>query len=319
MGAHSIFEAIIALLLKFANILIHTLGLYLLQCADKSGRQNVQTVYIKNLSRTDLLINIFSFIRNLLKILPLHNLHESNSYKEIVTYSYIFDYAALKLCLYMWMFYITIDRLLGVLLNFSYPVYWDSFKAKILVRITWTIALIVFIIASALHSSRNDEIYLFDVANVVIIIVDIAFVVTAILSYTQIFARFQRTRKRSMLCANRLNRKQNSWKIFRRSRFYVSVLLIATFIIFTIIPDFMWMFKFVGTKHSVSEFLMTIMYAVSYLVDGIIYIFMDEKIKKILMSKLPINQKCKKKNSEITRKQCVREKLVMEQLMISFV
>ena len=280
-------EGIIALLLKFANILIHTLGLYLLRCLHKSGRGNVQMVYIVNLSLTELIVNIFSFVRNLLRVIPFSSFH-SNEFKEVVMYSYILDYAILKFCLYMWMLYITVDRVCGVLLNITYPSYWDISKAKWLVTVTWLIGITTFIAAALVYALKKDEVQLFMIANYFIIIFDFTFVVTAISSYCFIFYKFQKTRKDSLLGRNASNTQQNLWKIFRRSRFYVSVLLISTYIIFTIFPDLMWTFGVVGDVHTAGGFLMSIMYAVSYFADGAIYIFTHGKVKKLLWRKLRV-------------------------------
>lgn len=62
-------------------------------------------------------------------------------------YSYIVDYQ-LKFFLYMWMLYITIDRVCGVALNFKYSNFWSTTKAKVLVMFTWLLGVIVLVYIS---------------------------------------------------------------------------------------------------------------------------------------------------------------------------
>ena len=280
MEALIVTKGIIALILKISNILLHSLGLYLLTCLHKNGGGNVQMVYIMNLSATELIINILSFLRNLPRVVSFSSFN-SKKFKEIVMYSYIFDYAILKFCLYMWMLYITVDRVCGVLLTLTYPRYWNVYKAKCLVAATWLFSVAIFISMALFYEFDKDEVHLFMISNYFIIIFDFTFVLISTSSYALIFYRFQKTRKNSYLGTN--TSQQNLWGIFRRSRFYISVLLISTYIVFTIFPDLMWTFGAVGNAHG---FLMSILYAVSYLADGVIYIFMQKKVKKILWKRL---------------------------------
>ena len=303
MALIQLVKGIIGLLIKVFNVFIHSLGLYLLNCLSRRGKGNVQMIYIMNLSATELIINMFSFSRNLVRLLPsLETMRQSHKYRDVEMYSYILDYQ-LKFCLYMWMLYITIDRVCGVLLNLNYSQYWSETKAKLLVGATWTVAfsfMIYMCVMFTLDRLRDEKhmhaAQLFQIANYVVMVMDFSFVVTAACAYIFIFYRYQRSRLNRFL-----SRKasvpskscgggggKNVWGLFRRSRFYVSVLLISTYLVFTILPDLLWTFGVVERNNL--QFLMTIMYATSHMADGLIYIFMHERVKKMFFRKVKRNR-----------------------------
>ena len=93
---------IVALLLKIANILIHSIGLYLLRCIPTNEQTTPQLAFIFNLSITELIINVLSFVRNLFKLLPF-DFNKSDVFKEVLLYSYFIDYAILNFhCIEQW-------------------------------------------------------------------------------------------------------------------------------------------------------------------------------------------------------------------------
>ena len=288
METSFILKGVIALIMKSFNITIHILGLYLLKCLTSVCGNNIQMMYIVNLSATELIINIFSFSRNFARLLPSYSsFHSSTTYKDVVMYSYVLDYH-LKFCLYMWMLYITIDRVFSVLLSLKYSIFWSTRKAKFLVFVTWMLALTVFvyfIVMFALQKRNGND--FFQTANYTVMVLDFSFVVTAATSYIIIFGKYKKSLLNRFLQRSQRKSEEGSqslWKIFRRSRFYVSVMLISAYIVFTILPDLLWTFGVVE-KHNI-QFLMTIMYATSHLADGVIYIFMHDRVKKMLHRKL---------------------------------
>ena len=117
------------MLLKFINILLHGIGFYFLRCVQKRSRNNIQLVYISNLSMVELLINLLSFLSNLLKITGVE-VFRSREFKIFLTYTYIFDYSILKFNLYMTMIVLTLDRLILITLNTSYRKHCNAKKAK---------------------------------------------------------------------------------------------------------------------------------------------------------------------------------------------
>ena len=65
-----VINTVLALSLKIANIVIHSVGLYLLRSLQRNGRGDENMIYLTSLSASELLMNIVSFARNLLKMIP---------------------------------------------------------------------------------------------------------------------------------------------------------------------------------------------------------------------------------------------------------
>lgn len=324
---HIALKACIALLLKLMNIAVHGVGYYLLRAVQKESRlQMVQMVYIANLSIIELLINLLSFVRNLLKITGLQ-IFKSKEFKMLLTYSYILDYAVLKFCLYMTMITLTLDRLFLITLNVNYSKHCNAKKARYVVRLTWLSGVLLFILTScvySVHASQSRKSYLntntmrsnttlynwtrnegnvtvsggsssgklFFVINFVTLTFDVIFLGSAVVSYALIFHVYKRRqrknalRKQTSLSTQGVEVKLSLWKTFRQSRFYVSLLLILTFVVFVIPADIAWTVYSLKKTNRLIETVTTISYAISYLSDGLIYIFMNPKVKELLVRKL---------------------------------
>ena len=234
MDVAVVINASVGLLLKLLNIFLHGIGFYLLRCVHKRSKHNIQLVYITNLSVVELMINLLSFTRNLLKISGLE-VFKSRGFKLFLTYSYIFDYAILKFSLYMTMIVLTLDRLFLITLNTIYRRHCNVRTAKLLMKLLWCIGSVIFITAASTFSYKTTTQYtsttnntnhstttnkshplnettvrteshndFFFVANVVTVVLDVLFVLIATLSYTIIFSvynrrntKMERTRSRS--------------------------------------------------------------------------------------------------------------------------
>lgn len=306
----------IALTLKLTNIVLHGVGFYLLRCVQKhSKHNNVQMVYITNLSIIELMVNILSFIRNLFGILPV-DYFETDSYKNIKTYTYMMEYTVLKFNLYMTMILLTLDRLVLISLNVKYSTLWNVKKTHYLTRGMWLFGLLLFILTTLLYNNNatmlicNNEIaklincsanmtvtevghrailqlrkeQFFFIANYLTISFDVLFVLISIGSYTMIFNIFRKRQRKVKV--KKTGTKIGLWKTFRGSRFYVSLLLIMTFVVFVIPADIVWIIYSTKSRNEVVELLTTISYAISYLSDGLIYIFMNNKVKRLFETKI---------------------------------
>lgn len=305
MEGYFLANAIIALSLKVANICIHSVGIYILRCLQLYGRGDVQTIYTLNLSVTELIINVLSFVRNLLKLTP-YAIFKTDCFKFIVMYSYIVDYTVLKLSLYLTMIVLTLDRLLLVVLGVFYPLYWNTRKAKMTVIFIWIVAVTLCVCTSIQYdramtyvhqnstnenlgkykSSKRVNNYFFLMANFVTVCIDFMFLTMAIISYGMIFHRLKQSQQgRYPYWGDKNNKTYSLWYIFRKSRFYSALFLILTFVAFVIPADLVWAFYSMKNSNKAVELLTTASYALSYLADGIIYIFMNNNVKMLLQRK----------------------------------
>ena len=75
---------------------------------------------------------------------------------------------------------------------------------------------------------------------------------------------------------------------FRRSKFFIPVLLILTFLVFIVSADLTYLFVVVvsGKDSSMLEVVLEISYCLSNLADAWIYIFLETELKSLLLRKL---------------------------------
>lgn len=273
--------AVLAIILKLGTIILHSVGLYLLNCLPDTEKGKVQTIYIMNLSITELIINSISFLRNILKLLPWN-------LRELIEYSYVFDYAVLKFGMQTTMIIITFDRMLLIVLNVKYPYFLNAHRAKMIILGIWSTSAVIFTIYILSY------IYVFDkssskscmVFNQVCVAFDFLFLFVAVIDYCLIFRTLFEQKRNSCIYTSDSIPRRSVWRAFRRSRFYVAFFLIITFAVFGVPPDLVYAF-YACTSSPPKEvhYSMTILYTVSYLSDGLVYIFMNDKVRDLFLRK----------------------------------
>lgn len=280
---------IILMFMNFMNILLHGVGVYLLIYLYTRGKLSVQNILILNLSFTELIMNSLEVIRAILSILIEYNVSPSvcNEFKK---YLLITMFSGISIVFYIGMFYITLDRLTCITLSLHYKIYCTLTRAKFVLLVTWICAvLICFLFNLAYYLCDFDWeglLYKF-----VFPILEFAFILLALITYILIFRKYSHSesalfRQRGITGFN--VKPKSKVVLFQESRFFVAVVLIFTFILFMVIPDLVLLF--VGViDGKMSEELMTacwISYAISNMADACIYIFIQERMKKLLMLKL---------------------------------
>ena len=150
---------------------------------------------------------------------------------------------------------------------------------------------------------------------------DFCFVILAISTYGYIFTKHKHSQRRWSTVrrlgtittlihdihhpqSSTLERQRSvltSWKIFRSSKFYSSVLLVLTFVIFLIIPDLLYLFY--GMKSDKNDLLLNICwlsYAFSNFTDVIIYLCMQPRVKREFVELLGIRRQMNRRSTSDT-------------------
>ena len=162
-------------------------------------------------------------------------------------------------------------------------------RTKTLLIVTWCTSLSSAITVSMVYHFTGFEVhealdlYVYPTFNVI-------FLVIAVLTYGFIFHKYKKSRLPPVQASfNRDIRRQSTFQVFQKSRFYIPVLLITSFILFMAIPDFIQMgFVASGESHDGMFVLTTslrILWAISYLIDAIIYIFIKTSVRNLLHEK----------------------------------
>lgn len=275
---------VVLLLLNFINVFFHTAGCYLLICIKKREDENrIQLLFLIHLSICEALMNLFEGIRRIPEFFAL-NTREKKLNATIQNYIMIVMFAGISVVYYLDMMYLTINRLLDILLNIRYHLYISYKLSKRLILITWlfagSLAILIGCLSKFTAYNWEEQIFVFCFP-----ILNFIFIIISLVTYGLIFLKYRRTRK-SPSCNGQP--RQSVYQTFRNSRFYVPVLLILTFLVFIVVPDLTYLFVAVVKGNDSTTLLVAcwISYAIGNLSDCYIYIFMQRSVRRLLLKKL---------------------------------
>ena len=302
--------------LQCINIIANTFGLYLLACLENMGKMDVQLLLVANLSVTEVLLNV-CFVVLFSCYIDNENLNaDSSSTSVLMDYTDMFSGSVIKFVYYATMVYLTLNKLLEVVLNLTYQNYCTKFRGKILLSFTWMIGFVFFLILipfyepptnrlknSGINNSLDAEyvgklqaeksIYNI-IFNYFYTVFDIGFLFFALFTHGYLFHLYRKSkldpmRKISLSC-RRNCRIESWWIVFRKSRFYISFLLITTFIFMVVLPKviYFFIFDYIADKllQTVLAMFIAFFYYFSFLVDAVIYIFLHPHLKRLFWKKL---------------------------------
>ena len=116
------------------------------------------------------------------------------------------------------------------------------------------------------------------------------YLILAITTYGYIFEKYKQSQEMRvrMACSGSSTTHLSVFQLFRQSNFYISTLIIATFIAFTVIPDFAFIPLTVFTNNPNFMILHEVWFscrACSDLCDACIFIFMNAPVRTLLRKK----------------------------------
>ena len=275
-----VIAAIILSLIRLVNIVLHSGGCFLLITQYRNGVDTPQQLFLINLSFTELLQNITTFFMT-----PIHKMVDVSdiSFHDIDVFQ---EYLVIVIETTIWFMYyvsmtlITVDRLLAICLNLKYPVYCSVRKAKRALLSSWVFSVTLFVVVVVLYSLDITDYYPY--IWYVYITFDFAFVILAMVCYIFIFRQFSKTREQPSM---RAQRRESLFRLFRRSRFYLSVCLITSFLCLKVTADLLLFFLNVVCQigSADSDMITFVMWALSDSVDAWIYIYMETSVRKLFL------------------------------------
>ena len=284
------------------NLVIHSIGCYALVNVYKYRRRNVEQLFIISLSFVELAIHILQFAIYLPYFVTFSD-GVSSSVDEFQYYLKIVLFTGVFPAYYLSMNYITTNKLLDVLLNIRYSLYWDKRKTKRLIKVTSCICSILalcFSLSYKILGYKFEEVfytYIYPMFN-------FSFLIIATISHSYIFYKFKESRsppnlsksrrKPSTDCKRRMHSGASSFtrcsvvKVFQNSRFYVSVMLILSFLVFMVIPNVIYLVYGLMLKEGSQRLgaIVQVCYEICFLADGYIYIFIEPRVRSMLRRKL---------------------------------
>ncbi|XP_057303557.1 uncharacterized protein LOC130640955 isoform X1 [Hydractinia symbiolongicarpus] len=277
-------------------ITLHCLGIYLLICL-KHKRRNQDTV-ILNLSIAEIAMSLFDLTQNILS--------RGNSVTSTnIRYLTIAQCSFFVLPSFLIMILLTLDRFFEVYLNLQYFIYFNKKKTRILLALCWLTGLVCGIVLLSLKKFYEDTStiiykYIFPVTEGV-------FFVVAVVTYTYLYKKFRLVRRHpSTESVNRSTKATAPKSGLRGRNFFAPLLIIATFLIFVMVPDVtnLILFYILETGTNLHSNILLLFYAIGFTCDALIYIFLQKHIRDILMLKL--NLKKRKTGDVFSRAAVVR-------------
>ena len=217
----------------FSNVFLQLLGCYLLWKTNNWTTITTQKLIIFNLSLCECLKCCYW---------PVYYSLLFNGYKRTsnpMEYIFCVHLGSVEL-LYMLMIALTLDRLINIVIGMRYSAYWTPGKTKKLLIIFWVIGCLWSLANVVMYYFRGSEwVYNVTVAYVGLV-KSIAYIVLAFVTYLVIFWKYKKSRDslHQFQSSENTERSEHSsfLQMFRKSRFYVSVLIIFTYLLFITIP-----------------------------------------------------------------------------------
>ena len=248
------------------GFLVHLTGSYLLWKTYNWRRVSTQQLLIFHLSVCECIINGNWII---LKVLLLVWSDAKTMY-----YGYcLVIYLSLSGVLYMIMMFITVDRLMAVVLSLKYRQYWTAGRTRTIIFITWVLGAtltIFFVICNRYLGPwyRQIEVVYFKV------VFSVLYILVALITYAVIFWKYKISRGLSGPQDVLINGTRN-----RPSRFYVALLIILSFLMFNIVPFCTFAVSHKYTTE-IPSLLEGILIHLGCIADALIYIFLQRDVRK---------------------------------------
>lgn len=276
---------IVLLVLNILNAVLHSVGTYLLVCLYRNGNDSTQMIYLINLGLCEALMNFLEAFRSISALIS-----QEYTMERIREYILIVMFTGISFVFYLNMSYITLDKLFDLLLNIRFSLYWSTKRAKRLLQGTWVVGLSLSILVALLHRFNGLD-WTEPFFKYFYPIVGFSFIAIAFVTYGFLFYKFKVTREVPAAVGQQRSgarRRSSVYQVFRRSRFYIPVWLISTFIVFMLVPDMTYLFVgiILNQPSDALFFGCWISYALANLIDAWIYIYIQPAVRKLLLKKL---------------------------------
>lgn len=265
---------------RLIPISLHLLGIYLLSIVPKQNINATQRLLLLNLSIVTVSFLFCTWLASL-----VHVLIPSNHF-EFLEYISLVQLTGFSFVYYLAMICITADRFLEMYLNIKYALYWSGRHTLKLMYFIWFIGatfssvMVILYYKWRINYTRYCYIYFFP-------IIEAIFLAIALVTYSYIFERYYKQLKILK------NRKKDFKNMLRRSPLLLISLIIATFVLFMIVPDMiLFSYHYSNTPLPNTVLLVTyILYTLTYTSDAVIYILLQKSVRKVAKRKFHIRKR----------------------------
>ena len=230
-------------------LLLHLLALVLLFKIKVENVSGSQKYLLISLCLVELCLGANSILFSIFKSMKMVTV------LEIVK---IFDLIPLYLLYLLIMIFITLDRLFEFRLNIKYSLYWSPKKTLYALTIVFSISVLVFVFLTILKIFFTSFDYVKVIRTYVLPQLGIIFMILAVYTYYLIFKKLKGNRRMSMKIKQNImmqNSRIQNETFTRGFRIFVPSLIIATFILLSIIPYVIMLVHIMFFMTSTSHYL----------------------------------------------------------------
>lgn len=289
---HIIFD-ITLITIRLADIILHSVGIYLLTSSKGFDKESSLRILLLNLSITEILGSLLWLF-----MIPISRLYPSVAHMptiliNIKRYAMICLYSLVAILFYATIIYIALNAFLDTRTTVKYRISWHSKRTKFLITATWIFGILLFTCMLVVYHVTGYE---FDLSFRMYFYtpLNFTFIFIVLCMFLCVFLRYRK--KHNQKCCRQQKTRHNRRIVFStivQSPFSLPILLSMTFIVFTILPD-LTSFFLIWKRRYTSEILQSIcalLYAVSNFFDVVLYIYLLPKVRHDFLKKCNLGKK----------------------------
>ena len=275
------------------NIIIHSIGAFLMDAIKKQHKNSTQATLIKHLSISELMWSLVDFTESIFVSVKGDEAKD----KLLMKYLGIVELCGIFIVYITLMVYITLDRFFHFYYATRYTTIFSIKRASKFCKLAWVFSAIICATVAVAYKVNGEFDYEEFIFSYVFPVLELVFLATAAVTYSYIYYIFKRQKKISGANLRRQNsvksenRNQNDPRRpkpqkARKPKLYIPSLIILTFLIFIVVPDIVYLV--VDKKDKNIDFAITIrlMYMTCLMSDAVIYIFLQRHVRKELKRRL---------------------------------
>lgn len=272
--------SILLLILLLINIVAHIISLCILLKLKPNGERKIHLTYL-----TSMICN--EFIACLLSLISMAaSKQDPYVAKTINDNLNIIRGNLLYISYWFTMVVIIADRVLEIRINLLYFTHWNIRKASYLILMIWAFSTVLCSAVLVIYHTRGIHIMPY-FPSYVMVPLGICFIFISCISYTYIFKKFRESLISPQENPNYRPNQVSCFTAFRKSRFFLTVLLISTYILFQLLPVIVFTILseryWIGKKdQTYIRLYIAFSYNIAILIDNFVCIFLEPNVKKFV-------------------------------------
>ena len=267
--------SVVLLPIDVLNVLLHSTGIYLLWKIYIWKEITTQQLILIHLSIAEGLLNTSGMVHEVLV------LTSNDEYARYVIHVGI----TLETIIYLIMFFMTVDRLMAVVLSWKYKVYWRVGRTKKVLAVVWLLGIMWGVCSALLRQFLPLDLrsVFINAHRYLEILFSLIFIAIALLTYVIIYWKHKKSGRllRNHEAPNENSQQQSTGKQSHKIKFYIPGLIIFTYLICNTIP----LIIVAVLRYPPNIYLRAVVLInldLGYTSDAFIYIFLQTKVRNQL-------------------------------------